>query len=138
MFVRARIKFFIQIPKNNVHVTSSVNFSQLFVILRIMGLTGYNVFVQEKFSKLKKRNKDMNFGDIGSKLGEQWKELTPAEQKKYEKKAAKLNEAEEKKKEPKKEPKQTKPKTAKAEKPSKPAKTKKSNEVNIVFKIKQK
>ena len=81
-----------------------------------MSLTGYNVFVQERYNKLKKRNLDMDFSDIASKLGDQWNELSLAQKDKYARKAEKLNEKEQKKREPRKEPKQTKPKTSRCKK----------------------
>lgn len=53
------------------------------------GLTSFFLFSSEMRPKIKEQYPDMAFGDIGKKLGELFKELSPEEKAKYDEKAAK-------------------------------------------------
>jgi ABC-type transporter MlaC component len=51
------------------------------------GMTAFMYFSNEMRPKVKAENPDLSFGDMGKKLGEMFRGLTPEEKRKYEKKA---------------------------------------------------
>jgi hypothetical protein len=51
------------------------------------GMTAFMYFSNEMRPKVKAQNPEMSFGDMGKKLGEMFRALTPEEKRKYEKKA---------------------------------------------------
>ncbi|KAH7103682.1 high mobility group box domain-containing protein [Auriculariales sp. MPI-PUGE-AT-0066] len=52
-------------------------------------LSAYMFFVQDNRENIKEENPDAKFGEIGKLLGARWKEMTDADKKPYNEKAAK-------------------------------------------------